>query len=189
VRGCASHHVRLLAHHHAKRLISKVKRISCAVAIFAVACVTWTSADQAHWAGSLRSAPLAEGIAQTFSSDLATTVRAAQQAVLAIGLEPDRDCPEWLNRGFKNVGEGVRCLGPTFTRIDEHTAVFDAMKFGGSGTKRWCNGDQVRVLVQELVPGQSTVRILSKFRTHTIVGRSGDYSSAIFDQVSRQLKQ
>jgi hypothetical protein len=164
-----------------------VKRLAYAlVAIVLAACAT--SADQAHWDASLRSAPVTEGVARTFSADLATTLRAAQQAVLATDLEPDRDCPDSINHDLK-VGEHTRCLGPTSTRIDDHVAMFNAMKFRGSGDQHWWNGDQVRIVVQEATPGQTTVRVLSRFRTQTIFGRRGDYSAAIFDQISRQLKQ
>ena len=165
-----------------------MKRILCALAVLVVACVNW-NLEEAHWDASLRSAPLTQGVARTFSADLATTVRAAQQAVIALGFEPDMDCPDSINRGIKNVGERVRCLGPRFTRIDEHTAVFNAMKFRGTGDQHWWNGEQVRILVQEVVPGQSTVRVLSRFRTQTIVGRRGDYSSAIFERLSDQLNR
>jgi hypothetical protein len=162
-----------------------VKRLAYALAAIVLAACA-TSADQAHWDASLRSAPVTEGVARTFSADLATTLRAAQQAVLTTDLEPDRDCPDSINHDLI-VGEHNRCLGPTSTRIDDHTAVFNAMKLRGEG--QWWNGEQVRIVVQEAAPGQTTVRVLSRFRTQTIVGRRGDYSAAIFDQISRQLKQ
>jgi hypothetical protein len=163
-----------------------VKRLAFLAAIVLAACAT--SLDQAHWGASLRSAPLTEGVARTFSADLATTLRAAQQAVLATDLIPDRDCPDSINHDLK-VGEHVRCLGPRSTRIDDHAAMFVAVKLRGSGNHQWWNGDQVRIVVQEAAPGQTTVRVLSQFRTQTLVGRRGDYSAAIFDGIARQLKK
>jgi hypothetical protein len=172
---------------HAPAAENGVKRLAYALAAIALAaCVT--SLDLAHWDASLRSAPLTDGVARTFSAGFATTLRAAQQAVLATNLVPDQDCPDSINHDLK-VGDHNRCLGPTSTRIDDHTAMFNAVKLRGSGDHQFWNGDQVRIVVQEASPGQTTVRVLSRFRTQTIVGRSGDYSAAIFDDIIRQLKQ
>ena len=149
-----------------------------------------TSADQGRWADSMRTAPLNDGVSHTFSADYAKTLSAAENALQTAGLSQYQDCPYGLDQNLK-AGEHVRCIGLSVNKVDtvdDHTAILFANKYRGSGDTRWWNGDQARVLIQEVAPNQTTVRVLSKFRTKSIVDRPGDYSGPIFKEMERRLK-
>ena len=154
-------------------------------AILFLACAT--SGDQARWAASMQAAPFDEGVARTYTADFVKTLHAAENALQAAGLSQGRDCPDSVNATLK-VGEHIHCIGPKIDKIDDHTSVIGATRLRGTGSKQWWSGEQVRIVVQESGPNQTTVRVLSKYQTETIVGRPGDYSGAILDEIARELK-
>lgn len=77
----------------------------------------------------------------------------------------------------------VLAVSACVTKVDDHTLVIGATK----GERAW-SGGQVRVVVQQTAPNQTTVYVISKYRTETIVGRRGDYSGTILNEIARRLK-
>lgn len=144
------------------------------------ACVT--ALDQSKWSDSLRLEPLGNGITRTFTADLDNTLQAAEEALVTAGLRQFLDCPDSVNRHLE-VGERVHCIGPFVNKVDDHTLVIGATK----GEREW-SGEQIRVVVQQTAPNQTTVYVISKYRTETIVGRRGDYAETILNEIARRLK-
>jgi hypothetical protein len=75
------------------------------------------------------------------------------------------------------------CTERAVTRVSDHTSIIPAFNEG-----RYWNGVQVRVVMEELTANQTTVHVLSKYRTETKVGGKGDYSASILDEIARTLR-
>jgi hypothetical protein len=141
-----------------------------------IAC--FSSSDQQRWDQSMRSESFANGVSRTYPAGFARTIQAAENALVAAGLNQERNCPD-----IDTVTREPHCVGLLINPVDDHTSYLYAIK----GNHGW-NGEQVRVLIQRLGPELTTVRVISKYREQTILGRRGDYSRTILDEIARNLK-
>jgi hypothetical protein len=122
-----------------------------------IAC--FSSSDQQRWDQSMRSEPFANGVSRTYPAGFARTIQAAENALVAAGLNQERNCPD-----IDTVTREPHCVGLLINPVDD------------------------RVLIQRLGPELTTVRVISKYREQTILGRRGDYSGTILDEIARNLK-
>ena len=141
-----------------------------------VACAT--SLDQSNWSESMRREPLDQGVSRTFPASLERTLQAAEDALAAVGLRQARDCAPSDARHPE-----PSCTERAVTKVGDHTSIIVGFNTGNS----W-SGVQVRVVMDELTANQTTVRVLSKYRMETIVGKRGDYSGSILEEMARTLK-
>lgn len=121
-------------------------------------------------------APRDQGVARTYAADYSKTLLAAEEALDKAGLRWNA-----LNRYGIIFADLPHRPGET---DDEIWSLYATPK----GERAW-SGDQVRVVVQQTAPMQTTVRVISKHRMETLVGRKGDYSGAILDEIGRRTKQ
>lgn len=147
------------------------------VAFLLAACVT--SADQSRWSDSMRREPLDGGISRTFPASLDETLRAAEDAFVAVGLRQGQDCAAPDRRS----GEVTpRCTERAVTTVGDR-----ARSIVGYNQGRAWNGVQVRIVVHQAAATQTTVWVISKYRMDTIVGGRGDYSERILSEIARTL--
>jgi hypothetical protein len=136
-----------------------------------------TSADMSNWFNAMVIAPRSEGVARTYPASYERTLKAAKQALL----EHAELRHSELNRSgliFKDL--------PRMSDYPIDTTIWAL--YANTDTGRGWNGSQVRIVMDSIGPNQTTVRVLSKFRTAAVVGRRGDYSGVILDEIDRLLK-
>ena len=138
------------------------------------------SLDQQHWCESLEHESLSAGVSRTFSASAATTLKAAEDAVVAVGLYQQQICP-----GSTPTDPKPACDGLEVAHFGVDTLAFYAFP----DRQRGWDGRQVRVVVAGHGPNESTVYILSKRSTTTVTHGRGDYSSVILNAVSARLNQ
>ena len=126
------------------------------VSVIAVVCLTGCATT-----GSMRNAPLAEGVPQTYTADFDSVLKAAREAVVEAGLHIEE-----------------------VNKISETSWSILAKK----PTSAWSWGELVRVLVEESSDTATTVRVLTKRRLATNVTAKGDYSKAILSNIELKLK-
>jgi hypothetical protein len=148
------------------------------VVFFLGACVT--SLDQSNWSESMRRELLDQGISRTFPASLEKTLQAAEDALVVVGLRQRWECaaPDYQHNEVT-----PRCAERAVTKVGDHTFIIVGLNAG----RAW-NGVQVRVVMDEFVANQTTVRVLSKYRMETIVGGRGDYSGSILNEIARTLR-
>ena len=155
-----------------------LSRLTIGFVMGSVLIACFSSSDQQRWDQSMRSEPLANGVSRTYSADFGRTLQAAEDALVTAGLTQERNCS-----GIDPMTREPHCTGLLINPVDDHTSYLYAIK----GNHGW-NGEQVRVLIQRLGPELTTVRVISKYREQTVLGRSGDYSGTILDEIARKLK-
>ena len=145
-----------------------------------------SSADMSNWFNAMASAPRSEGVARTYRASYESTLKAARQALLEHAelrySELNRSGVVFRDLLRFNAENGVaRASGYA---VD--TTIWSL--YANTDIGRGWNGSQVRVVVDSIGVNQTTVRVLSKFRTASVVGRRGDYSEVILDAIDRLLK-
>lgn len=109
----------------------------------------------------MRSAPIDEGVARTYSAGHDRVFKAARESVVEAGLSIEE-----------------------IKKVDDRTWMIIGKK-GMSGMS-W--GELVRVVVQQIGPAETTVRVLSKRKLATNMTAKGDYSASILSNVELILK-
>jgi hypothetical protein len=144
------------------------------------------SADESHWFNAMVDAPRGEGVARTYAASYKRTLDAARQSLLD---QRELRYSE-LNRSglvFRDLPRDTANNG--VARISGYpidTTVWSL--YANSDMGRGWDGSQVRIVIDSIGPNQTTVRVLSKLRTASIVGRRGDYSGLILDEIGHLLK-
>lgn len=132
---------------------SGIHRSALIVLLFStVACAT---------TGGMKSAPLSEGVAKTFSGNFDQILKASREAVVEAGLAIDEA-----------------------SKVDEKTW----MIIGKKGASGWSWGELVRVVVHQTAPSQTSVTVFTQKRVSVNVTAKGDYSTAILSNVELKLK-
>jgi hypothetical protein len=111
--------------------------------------------------GGLKQEPLTAGETQKFVGNYDTILKAARDATVASGLHLE-----------------------SVEKVDDHTWTI----LGKKDASAWSWGEIVRVVIQQVSPDTTSVRIISKKRMATNVGARGDYSQAIFSDMELKLK-
>ena len=127
------------------------------ISVIVVACLTGCATT-----GSMKSAPLSEGIPQTYTADFDSTLKAAREAVVEAGLQIEE-----------------------VNKIDETNWTI----LGKKPTSAWSWGELVRVSVEQSSETTTTVRVLTKRRLATNVTAKGDYSKAILSNIELKLSK
>lgn len=165
------------------RTITSRRASACCLALVLASTACPTSLDQSNWSASMDHAPISDGVTRSFAADFDRTLQAAQRALAAAGFLQTQDCPAPTADEHKPP-----CSGLHVTRVDDRISYLSGLKYAGTNGHRFWNGEHVRIVVERTGPNQSTVRVISKYREETIVGRTGDYSTIILDGMSRDLK-
>ena len=110
---------------------------------------------------SVRSAPLSEGVSQTFAAEHALVLRAAQEAVVDAGLTVE-----------------------AVNKIDDKTSII----IGTKGMSAFSWGELVRVSVERTSDTETTVRVYTKRKVATNIFAKGDYSQDILSNIKFYLR-
>ena len=170
--------------HARSRTIASRSASTCCLTLALASTACRTSLDESNWAASMHHAPIGEGVTRPFAADLDMMLQAAQRALSAAGFDQVQNCP-----GPTADDPRPPCIGPQVTRVDDHTAYIYGTKPAGMAGHRYWSGEHVRIVVEQTGPNRSTVRVISKLRGETIIGRKGDYSGIILSAMSRDLPQ
>jgi hypothetical protein len=111
--------------------------------------------------GTMERAPLDEGVERTYDGAYHDVREAARHAIKSSGLQLDKA-----------------------EQIDPTTWVMYASK--GATAFSW--GERVRVVVDEVTPGENVVRVYTKRKLATNVTAKGDWAPMIFGNMDLALK-
>lgn len=125
----------------------------------AVISVLWTGGCATT--GGIKSAPISQGVARSFQHDFNATLKAAQQSIVETGLA---------------IEEAIEIAPATWSIVAKKGATLMSM------------GELVRVVVEEVSPGTTQVRVLTQKRVATNVAARGDYSASILSNLDLKLR-
>lgn len=111
--------------------------------------------------GSMREAPLSEGVPRIFNAEFNRVLQASQESVVETGL---------------NIEDAYQ--------VNDRTWIIIAKK----PTSAWSWGELVRIVVEKNNESKTTVRVLTKRKLATNVTAKGDYSNSILSNIALKLQ-